>query len=149
MMDLDKLAAHPFLSGIDRPLLMHIAALAVERKFAPGDFLLREGDGANVLHLLESGRVSLEVHVPGKDAARISTAVAGDALGLSWMFPPARVHLDARAIEASTAFSMDAALLRQAMDANHDLGYALTRRLLRVAWERLERVRVQHLDLYR
>ncbi|WP_394842356.1 hypothetical protein LZC95_35440 [Pendulispora brunnea] len=49
----------------------------------------------------------------------------------------------------ATMISFDAAPLRRAMDANHDLGYALSHRLLRMAYERLERTRVQHLDLYR
>ncbi len=149
MIDLHRLAEHRFLRGIDGPLLMHLAPLTVERAFAPGDFLLREGDEASVVHLLERGLVSLELHVRGQHVARTSTASAGDLVGLSWMFPPARVHLDARAIEPSIALSMDAAALRQVMEEHHDLGYALARRLLRVAWERLERGRVQHLDLYR
>ncbi|WP_394842357.1 4Fe-4S dicluster domain-containing protein [Pendulispora brunnea] len=61
-----RLAEHPFLSGIDAALLAELVPLAQESTFVPGTSLLREGDDARSFDLIEQGRVSLEVHVPGK-----------------------------------------------------------------------------------
>src|SRR5262249_53425295 len=108
-----------------------------------------EGDVAGVFHLVESGEVSLEVHLRGQQAIRVETVVAGDVIGLSWLFPPSRMHVDGRAASAVATIAFDAARIREAMDRDHHFGYALSRKFLRVAYDRLERVRLQRLDVYR
>jgi CRP-like cAMP-binding protein len=149
MPDSSALAAHPLVAGFAPSVLALLAPLARERDFAAGAYLMKEGDPAECFFLVRAGAASLEVHAPGKETIRVATAGPGDVVGLSWMFPPARVHLDARALEPLRTFAFDARALRAAMDAYHDLGYALSRRLLRVTYDRLERVRQQRLDVYR
>jgi hypothetical protein len=95
------------------------------------------------------GHVALEVNVPGKGVVQMESAGPEDILGLSWLIPPYRLHLDARAVDAVVALAFDATCLRGKMEADHDLGFALTQRLLQEAYRRLERVRLQRLDVYR
>jgi CRP/FNR family cyclic AMP-dependent transcriptional regulator len=147
--EVSTLTEHPFLSGLEEALASTVAGFARARTFARGEYLFREGDAANTFYLLISGRASLEVHVPGKGPTRVETVAPGDVVGLSWMFPPSRVHLDARALDDLSTFEIDAAQLRTAMDRDPELGYALSRGLLRVTYDRLERVRLQRLDVYR
>lgn len=148
MSERDALAAHALLVGLDSNVIDTLDALARRRSFTAGSYVMREGDEADTLHLVLGGRISLEVHVPGKETVRVQSAAAGDVVGLSWLFPPERVHLDARVVEPATTLAFDAAQLRRAMDGNPALGYALTRRLLRVAYDRLSRTRMQQLDVY-
>lgn len=150
MEDLTRpLGGHPFLSGLDEAMIKTVVGCAKNVRFSPGDFLFREGEEATTFYLVRSGRVSLEVHMPGKEPVRVETACEGDLVGLSWMLPPARVHLDARALDAVVAFALDGACLRAKMEADHHLGYAISKRLLELMFRRLERVRLQRLDVYK
>jgi CRP-like cAMP-binding protein len=150
MEDLTRiLRAQPFFRDLDDAKVAVLVGCARNVRFHPGDFLLREGDVADTFYLVREGRVSLDIHVPGQPPSRVETVAAGDVVGLSWMSPPARVHLDARAIDAVVALSFDGACLRGKMEADPALGYALMKRLLALTVQRLERVRLQRLDVYR
>lgn len=146
--DPNELANHRFLEGIDAPSLARIAEFSRFVDFAPGAALMREGDPADTVYLITRGRVSLEVTTPGRPPVRLETIKEGSVVGLSWLFPPYRVHLDARALDPFTAIAIDAEPLRSAMDRDEHLGYAFTRRMLRTVYERLEGVRLQRLDVY-
>lgn len=150
MDDLTRLLeAHPFLEGLAASQVAALVGCAKNLRFEAGAYLLREGDEARTVYLLREGRVSLDVHLPGKSPLRVETVGAGDVLGLSWMSPPARVHLDARALDTVIALELDGACLRAKMEADPVLGYAIAKRLLALTHQRLERVRLQRLDVYR
>lgn len=150
MEDLTRLLrAHPFLADLDDAHLAVIVGCAQNLRFAAGEPLLREGDESRTFYLLREGRVSLDVHIPGRVPLRAETILPGEIVGLSWMFPPFRVHLDARALDTVIALAFDGACLRAKMEADPALGYALTKRVLASTVQRLERVRLQRLDVYR
>lgn len=146
---LPPIEAHPFLRGLSPEQVKAIACGVREVSFPAGTLLLREGDEAHTLYLLRTGRVALELNVPGQGPLRLEMLKAGDILGLSWLFPPYRWHLDARAVEPVDAFALDATCLRGPSPEHPVLEPALAMRLLRQLYDRLERVRMQRLDLYR
>lgn len=139
---------HDFLKGLTESQAAYLVSCAKNVRFEPGAFLLREGDEASTFFLLRVGQVALEVNVPGKGPVVMESLGPGDLLGLSWLFPPHRVHLDARAVEPVVALAFDGGCLRGKMEDNHELGFALTRRLLAETYKRLQRVRLQRLDVY-
>jgi len=143
------LSEHPFLQGLDRKHVEFLTGCARNVRFEAGEFLHREGDDGNVIYLLRHGRVALEVHVPDKGTLQVDSLGEGEVLGWSWLFPPHRWQLDARAVEPVLALALDGACVRQKMDADHDFGYALTKRLLYQIYQRLGRVRLQRLDVYK
>ncbi|MFO0760517.1 MAG: cyclic nucleotide-binding domain-containing protein [Byssovorax sp.] len=150
MEDLTRLLkAHPFLEGLDADQVKVLVGCAKNLRFDAGQYLFHEGDEARTFYLIREGRVSLDVHIPGKGALRVETVEPGDVLGLSWMFPPSRIHLDARAVDAVVALMLDGTCLRGKMEADPVLGFALTKRLLDLTHQRLERVRLQRLDVYK
>jgi CRP/FNR family cyclic AMP-dependent transcriptional regulator len=138
---------HPFFGDVPAEKVRALAAESVE--FAPGTFIFRDGHDAHALYLLCAGRVALELNVPTRGPIQLEDLRAGDILGLSWLFPPYRWHLDARAVEPVRAFAIDGAVLRDRMRDDAALGNVLATRLLRYTYDRLERVRLQRLDLYR
>lgn len=140
---------HPFVRGLDARSLRLLAEHARTLRFEPGTFILREGDVAGTLYLLRSGQVALEVQVPGKGVMQVESLHSGDILGFSWLFPRASWILDARVVEAVEATALDGAWLLRMMDEDAALGHALSRRLIQHLYARLERVRMQRLDLYR
>lgn len=140
---------HEFLAGLTEPQLAFLTGCARNVRFQPGTYLFREGEDADSLLLIREGRVWLEAQVPGRGAVMLETLGKGDILGLSWLFPPHRWYLDARAADTVRAFAFDAKCLRRKMEEDHDLGYELSKRLLHHLYVRLERVRMQRLDLYK
>ena len=146
---LPPLEQHPFLLGLTPEQVSAIACGSRELSFPAGALLLREGEQANTLYLLRSGRVVLEQNVPGRGPTWLETLKAGDILGLSWLFPPYRWHLDARAVEPVDAFALDVSCLRGPTPEHPVLEPALAMRLLRHLYDRLERVRLQRLDIYK
>ena len=150
MSDLERpLREHYFLKGLSEEQTRFLVSCVKNVRFQPGEFLMREAEPADVFYLLRVGHVTLEIHVPGRGPTQMESLGPGDMLGLSWLFPPHRVHLDARAVDSVVALAFDGACLRGKMDADPTLGYALTRRLLAETYKRLERVRLQRLDVYR
>jgi CRP-like cAMP-binding protein len=142
------LAEHPFLQGLEPQIVDALVGCATHRPIAAGQFLFREGESADSTFLLKSGRIALEIHVPGRDAVRIQTVGAGEAVGWSWLFPPYRWHFDARALEDTRTVHLDGACLRQKCESDHSLGFGLAKRFLLLVHQRLERTRMQILDVY-
>jgi CRP-like cAMP-binding protein len=143
------LSQHPFLRDLDADEVRFLVGCAANRRFETGTLLLHEGAPADAFFLVRSGRVSLEVQVPGRGPFQLESVAAGDVLGWSWLFPPYRWQLDARAVEPVVAIVFDGVCLREKMESDHRLGFTITKLLLYQLYERLMRVRLQRMDLYR
>lgn len=142
------LATHPFLQGLAEEHIEFLTGCASNLRFEAGDFLARCGDPTEHTYLLRSGRVALEVFVPGKGPQRVQTVGENEALGWSWLFPPYEWHFDARALDTTLVLAFDGACLRRKLEEDHHLGYEMLKRLIRAAHQRLERTRLQMLDVY-
>jgi CRP/FNR family cyclic AMP-dependent transcriptional regulator len=140
------LLEHPFIAGL--PHAAELAGRARHIAFTPGTRLFDEGAEADRFWLIQTGRVALDLHVPGRDDVVIETLGDGDVLGWSWLFPPYRWHFGARAVAATGAVEFDAHAVRAVCDADPLLGYALTRRFLGIMLDRLQSTRIRLLDLY-
>ncbi len=140
---------HPFLQGLRDEDYALLTGCASNVRFEPGDFLLKEGADANAWYLLRGGHVTLEVHVPGAGPVDVGSVGEDDVLGWSWLLPPYRWHLDARATEMTRALALDAVCLRGKCEADHELGYELMKRFFRVVQKRLGWTRMQLIDIYK
>jgi CRP-like cAMP-binding protein len=140
------LAQHPFFVDMPSQHLTALAGCAGERSFAPGQFILREGDYAASFYLLRQGAVLLETFMPGRGAMTIQTLTAGDLLGWSWLFPPYRWHFDARVIAPTTTIEFNGACLRQQCDDDPALGYDVMKRFAQTIIARLQATRLQFMD---
>jgi CRP-like cAMP-binding protein len=146
---LDKiLREHPFLQGLEERHLDLITGCAANAVFKKNEFLFHAGDAANLFYFIRKGRVVIETYIPQKGPIEIQTRGEGDVTGWSWLIPPYRWHFDARAVEKTRAIVLDGKCLREKMETDHDLGYALLKRFAVVIAERLEATRIQLLDIY-
>ena len=142
------IAEHPFFQGMDPAFLDQVSHRASERRFETGELLVEEGGTADAFHLLEHGKVALEVAAPDRPRRTIQTIGRGDVLGWSWLVPPYRWAFDARAVKPTHSVVLDAEVLRRAMDAHREAGYRFLMRLLPVIAQRLENTHLQLLDLH-
>jgi CRP-like cAMP-binding protein len=72
----DRIARHPFMSGIPAAEFDAVASVASEREFAQGETLMSEGDFGHCLFLIEDG--SAEISVDGNTVARVGP---GEVIG--------------------------------------------------------------------
>lgn len=143
------LREHPFLRGFAREHIDFMVGCTSNVRFKEGDFLIHEGDPADHSLLIRDGTISLEIYVPGPGVQRVETLGAGDVLGYSWLFPPSRMNLDARALSDVRALRFDGECLRKKMEADPAFGYQMAMRFLNRLTHRIDRVHLQQLDAYR
>jgi CRP/FNR family transcriptional regulator, cyclic AMP receptor protein len=139
---------HPFFRALEQRHAAVLTGLATPVSFLPDEEVFRTGDRADVFFLIQHGRVALEVHVPERGALVIETLGPGEILGWSWLISPYRWQFDARAVDTVEGVAFDAAALRETIERDHDLGYALYVSFGRVLLERLQATRHRLLDLY-
>jgi|RhiMethySRZTD1v2_1073278.scaffolds.fasta_scaffold28617_4 CRP/FNR family transcriptional regulator, cyclic AMP receptor protein len=143
------LATHPFLADLGQEHLHFLTSCVKNARFERDAYLMHEGEPAVSLFLIREGRVALESQVPGRGSVQVETLESGAVLGWSALFPPHYWHLDGRAVEPVLAFELDGECLRKKIEGDKEFGYAITRRLLHVVHRRLERARLQQLDVYK
>jgi CRP/FNR family transcriptional regulator, cyclic AMP receptor protein len=135
------LASHPFLRGMPPGHLDALAAAAANVTFPAGHRIFETGAYAGKFWLIRSGRVSLDVRVPGNGLLVIDAAGIGELVGWSWLFPPYQWTCGAVCVTAVDAFEFDAAAVRTRSAADPLFGYELTGRVMRVLAVRLQRAR--------
>ena len=135
------LAAHPFLHGMSRDQLSTLARTASDVTFGARHRIFSDCGHASRFWLIQSGRVSLDLDVPGEGPVVIATLGLGDLLGWSWLFPPFTWAFGAVAATGVEAFEFDAPAVRACCAADPVLGYELYQRMLRVLAKRLQATR--------
>ena len=136
-----RVAAHPFLIGMNAREINLLIDCALHMRFEAGRTIFRTGETANRFYLIESGSVALEAVSLGESPVLIDTVKAGELLGWSWLFPPYRWHFDARAIEPTTAIFFYGTVLREYCERDPALGYELFKRMSEVMIRRLQAAR--------
>ena len=148
MQAIDELLAEaPAFEGMAPAHLELIAGCARNEVFEEGAYLMREGDPADHFYAFAADGWRWRPSSPSAAAGR-ETIDDGDLLGWSWLVPPYRAHLDARALTETHAIAFDAACLRGKCEQDPALGYELMKRFVPVIVERLQATRFRLLDVY-
>jgi len=116
--------------------------LGIEARYEPGEFLFCAHDESGQFYFITSGSIAIEKPGPER-AIRIETLHAGDFLGWSALLGSGTRHFQARALTRVAALTFDGDLIRKTCEDDPRFGYALMRRLLFVATERLDATRMQ------
>lgn len=148
MIDARRLAEHDFLLGLDGLSIQRLAAITTAESVPAGRHLLKTNEEADVLRLLVSGDVALELHDAHRGNLRIETLHDGDVLGWSAVVPPHRWKFDARSISECEMYAIDGPGLRELLHTEGFPGISLYARLLAVVVERLQHTRLRLIDLF-
>ena len=140
------LAAHSFLRGMSHDQLGVLAEAARDVSFPARYRLFEDGGSATRFWLIQSGHVSLDLHVPGEGPVVIETIGMGELLGWSWLFPPYTWAFGAVAVTAVEAFEFDAPTVRERLAADPELGYEFNQRVTRVLARRLQATRIRLIE---
>ena len=135
-------------AGLTPDQLALIAGCAKNVRFKAGERIFRQGDDADTFYLLREGVVASELWAGDRGSVRIETFEKGEVVGWSWLIPPYRWQLDARALEPVRALAFDGACLRRKCSEDTALGYELLLRFSARLVEALEATRLRLLDVY-
>jgi CRP-like cAMP-binding protein len=124
-----------------------LAALAREQHFRQDEIIFREGEECRDLYLVISGRVVMEI-TPPSGSFPFDTVEHGEEFGWTAVLSGHDRVLQARALAPTHVLAFDANALRALCESDSAFGYALMRRLLASAVERLQAVRLEVMDLY-
>lgn len=137
------LATHPFLHGMSADQLGVLAEAARDVRFPARYRLFEDGGNATRFWLIQSGHVSLDLHIPGEGPVVIETIGMGQLLGWSWLFAPYKWAFGAVAATEMEAFEFDAPAVRERCAADPGLGYEFNQRITRILAERLRATRIR------
>jgi CRP/FNR family transcriptional regulator, cyclic AMP receptor protein len=137
------LAVCPFLQGMSEDHLAMLSLAAKEVGFPAGHRLFEDGNNAKKFWLIESGRVALDLQVPGEGRVVVNSLAMGDLLGWSWLFPPYQWAFGAVAVVEVRAFEFDAETVRARCAADPEFGHDLTHRVAVVLARRLRTTRIK------
>ena len=138
-----RLAAHPFLKGMQPHEIKVLSQSAAPTHFDADQVIFKAGEPANGFYLIENGRVALESPQMGGSSMSIDSVSAGEPLGWSWLFPPYEWQFDARALEPTTAICFSGIMLRQHRDEDLTLSHELFKRMSNVMVRRLQAARAR------
>ena len=148
MTTIDALRHNPLFADLRHEHMELLAASAIDRHVPAGEHVFLEGEPADGFVLIRSGAIALELDAPGRRALVVETLHAGDVVGWSWLFAPHRWQFDGRSTEPTDVIAFDGTFLREACEADHELGYQLMRRFAGCMLDRLQAARIRLVDVY-
>lgn len=144
----EELCALQFASGWSDGVVTELAAISKCVEFTSGTMIFSQDAENRDLFLLSSGRVGLDMYIPGRGAVRILTLSRGELLAWSALIGGGHMTATATALEPVRAIAIDGARLLDLCDSRHDIGYPVMKRLAWALSHRLVATRLQLLDLY-
>jgi len=143
----DLMVLNDFVTDLRGGWLRRIAVYGRPVHYVAGYRLFREDDNADRLWLVNSGEVSVDLHVPGRGDIEAERLGPGSVVGVSALVPPYRWALGAVVVDDLRAVELYAAGVRAIMAEDPDLGRDLFRRLLRASQDRLTSARNRLIEL--
>ena len=137
-----------FCQGLSGGQCEGLAACASERRFAAGEYLLRQHTVADTFYLVLEGEVQIKLSLPGQGTVTLETIGPDEAVGWSWFAPPYRCQFDALATTPTRTLAFAAGPLRALMERDPAVGYTVLKALVATLSERVQSCRLQVLDVY-
>jgi len=128
----DLLASTDFFASAPPSLVRELAALGSELHLIRGDVLFREGDTAEALYLVISGRLAIAIENPLDHRETVVALMdSGDLFGEMSLLDDGPRSAMARALETSTVFAVPLRPIAEALHADPTLLWGVTRLLAR------------------
>jgi CRP/FNR family cyclic AMP-dependent transcriptional regulator len=140
--------AEAFLEGLPAELRRPLESLATVRTFPAGDVIFLEGAEHRELHVLQSGRVRLDMFVPERGRVPILTLGPGDVLAWSAVLGGGVMTTSAVAVEPIATLAFDGPAVLRLCETEPKIGYHVMRQLCGALSRRLIATRLQLLDLF-
>ena len=117
MVDASSLAAVELFRDLDPDALRKVAAVAVVRSLSRGDLLVRQGEPADELYVVQRGRLAVATRAPDGRESMVALLEAGDLFGEMPLFDGRGRSADVKALELTDVIAVPYAPLREALEA--------------------------------
>ncbi len=146
---IEQLKKVPWFNELKLEHLKQISKITTLRHVKAGEILFREGDKQDNMYVVLEGRVALDLYVPHRGKVLFYTVEKWEAFGWSGVTPTVRQRTaGAMAVMDGLVVAIDAPLLQELCDKDHDLGYLFMRRMTNIIASRLMVTRLQLLDIF-
>ena len=135
-----------FSAEFPEEMLQRLASAATVRRFLPHDLLFREKAENDHLMIICSGRVALDLQIPGHGSVQLLQLGPGELLGWSALLS-GRMTTTATAVEETMLVAISASEVLATCEVDHSFGYWLMRRVADTLAGRLTETRSQLVDL--
>jgi CRP/FNR family cyclic AMP-dependent transcriptional regulator len=145
--DAAELGTLALFSGLRGEELEALASTARVESYAPGAIVFSEGDPPGDLYVIEAGRVTLSMRVPGRSETSVLSLRPGELLGWSALLRRPRVAT-ARVVAPATLLAFHAPALLELCERDVAIGYRVMRQAFEELADRLSDTRLQLLDVF-
>lgn len=136
-MDVALLAKVPLFEGLSPSQLRKVASLAQERHFEGSAHLFKEGDPADAMYIVHTGKVRISKMVPGIGEEALAILEAGQYFGEMAIIDESPRSADAIAHIPCSVFVIPRDTLEQLMFTDKELAYVLLWTFVHTLSERL------------
>ena len=138
----------PFFLGYKSNQIEKIAHISRLVEFEVGDIPFREGSGLDFIYILLEGEIRVEIHIPTLGNQETSKLGPHDILGWSAMTPIVRQRTGTTtALTHCHAIRIDASLLQDLCEQDHEIGYYVYRRIANVTARSFLTTRLELMNL--
>jgi CRP-like cAMP-binding protein len=145
----EALASLPLFSGMTLQEIEHVARLGEVRLYANGETLFAQGDPADRLHVLLSGRVSILFKPYDGDLLSVAQIDPGGVFGWSSALGRRAYTSSAISMDDCQTFTLRGESLRRLCEVHPETGVTILERLAQVIADRLDSTHTQVVDLLR
>ncbi len=134
-----------FFEGVSRTEFGKLFNVLVERTYAPGEVLFKEGDIGRALFILASGQVELMRNTAHKEMKRIALLEPGDYFGEMSLFNEHPRTATATAVTTAKVYLLYKAQLNDLIQSEPRIGVAILSHLAQLLAVRLHQT-IKHND---
>ncbi len=132
--DLKQIIMMGYLSD---EMIAKLVPIVEKYEFKERDFVFRQDEGADRFYMLKRGKILLEQKISDQIRVSVGSVKAGYCFGWSAMLDEGTYTSDAVCAEPCEVFSVWGDKVKSFMENDHDMGYIMSQRLLRVMRNRL------------
>jgi CRP-like cAMP-binding protein len=115
----------PIFSGLDKGHLKRLSRLMVERRFGPGEEIMKEGDQAAGFFVVTSGKVEVVRGADGGKGEVLNTLGPGEFFGEMALFEGFPRSATVRALEPTDCLAMTRWDFRAELTSNAEIAFAV------------------------
>lgn len=135
-MDVEKLEKHELFGLLNPKEMERLSNASGVVKLKKGDKVYSEGIPASHVFVLLKGRVELRRLTREGPSFLVEDVIKGGLFGVSALMGTDRFLLNAECVEDSEVLKIEGKVLRQILDLNPVVGYAIQRRISEIFFKR-------------
>lgn len=136
-----------WLATMPRAARSKILAMATRATFPAGTEIMGEGDHVGWFGIVASGRIALQLGVPGRGQVTLETVEVGELFGLSALVPPHKATTTVTAVGDVDALMVDASAIRSLFEQDCEFAASVYFAVARALLGRLDAAHEALIDL--